>query len=191
MTTCRLLLAALTLSAAASTQANAADWHAGPEDSTLLFRAERAVPTKDDLQKFVGTFEDWSATIRYEAGRPEAATIEVRIALGSLDTRDPGLDQDILDEDWFAAAQWPEAVYKAQGFQPLGGDRFGADGTLLLRGLEQPVALEFSLTVEGETALADGFATVDRSQFSIGDSAGRGLATVQVRVEFNLRAASG
>ena len=182
----KLLPVACILLAAA--QARGAEWEAGPPSSTLLFRAEHADMHTNAMEAFTGTFGDWSARISYDPARPEAATIHVRIALDSLDTGDPPLDREILGDDWFAAGDWPEATYRAEGFSSTGKDRFQAEGLLTLRGVEQPVVLAFELEILDDQAVAQGRAVIDRLAFGIGESAGPSLATVQVGVEFDLKA---
>ena len=113
-----------------------------------------------------GEFASWSGDIRFDPEAPEAASIDVTVDLGSL-TLGTVADQ-AKGPDFLAVETSPTARYTASGFEPLGEGRYRADGTLTLRDVEKPVPLEFDLAIDGDTATANGTASLNRLDFEVG-----------------------
>lgn len=156
-----LLLTALTtalLTAAAA--APAADYVAQPE-SKLGFTA-----TYQD-EAFQGTFARFTPVIRFDPADLASSRFDVRIALASAGTANAERDEMLLGSEFFDAAGAPEARYVATRFRALGGNRFVAEGTLSMRGVNKPVPLTFTWTPGARPVLA-GEASVSRLAFNVG-----------------------
>ena len=68
---------------------------------------------------------------------------------------------------FFDAGHFPQARYTATKFRALGGNRYAADGTLSLRGVNKPVTLTFTWT-PGAQPVLQGTASVKRLDFGVG-----------------------
>jgi len=146
------------LLAAAGT--HAADYTAQP-GSTLGFTASF------EGERFEGAFGKFTPRIRFDPDKLDESRFDVSIELGSADTENEDRDEVLLGPEFFAAASQPAARYLATTFQHLGGDRYVASGTLTLRGISQPVSLEFTWTPGASPVLA-GQARLSRLAFDVG-----------------------
>jgi cytochrome b561/polyisoprenoid-binding protein YceI len=113
-----------------------------------------------------GTFATWTADISFDETVSEgvAGQVDVEIAITSLTLG--SVTAQAIGPDYFASDTYPTARFAAQILACDTG--YVADGTLSLRGVEQPVSLPFSLTVDGNTAKMQGRAVLDRRTYEIG-----------------------
>ena len=137
-----------------------------------------------------GSFKSWSANILFDPGALEGSSIDVSIDLTSVDTGDSQRDGTLTDSDFFDSSRFAKASYRATRFRALGGNRYRADGTLSLRGVNKSVPLDFTLDIDGNRARARGTATIDRTSFGVGqgDYAGTTEIAGPVAVSFDFRA---
>lgn len=117
-----------------------------------------------------GSFADWAAEIVFEEiadseGRHGA--VSVTIAVDSLTLG--SVTQQARGPEFFDAENHPAARFAGE---IVAGDEEGyvARGTLTLAGAEVPVALPFTLAIDGDAATARGRVAVDRRDFGMGES---------------------
>ena len=125
-----------------------------------------------------GSFADWTADISYEttAGNPKGE-VTVTVSIPSL-TLGSVTDQ-AMGAEYFNAESHPTATFTAQIVEE---DAHIAQGTLTIKDQSVPVEMPFDLTIEDDTAKADGGLTVDRRAFGIGGDATDSLgASVDIR----------
>jgi len=115
-----------------------------------------------------GQFKRWTADILFSPYALDRSRLTVSIDMSSAATGDDQRDQSLPSDDFFAAASHPKATFTATKFRKTGEDKFVADGTLDLRGVKKPVSLPFTLTIFGDTAMAHGVTTLDRTAFGVG-----------------------
>ncbi len=91
-----------------------------------------------------GMFTDFNG--RLDVGEsPEASSLEVTVALASLQSSHPGREQHVQGEDFFDSERHPMMTFSTS--QILGsGDKWTMTGPLTLRGASVPVSLEATLT---------------------------------------------
>lgn len=140
-----------------------------------------------------GRFTRWRAGLLYGPDDLGRSGVTAIIDLSSAVTGDAQRDQVLPSADWLDAARHPEAVFRATGFEPLGGNRYVARGTLELRGVTQALDLPFTLDVEGDKAEAHGVTTLDRTAFGVGQGewAKTDQIPAKVTVSVNLKATRG
>ncbi len=166
--------------------AGAADYVLVPAGSSLVFTAVQ------QGAKFDSRFETFTTEMHFDPARPEAGRITARIALGSVDTGNPERDGVLQSTDWFAASQWPEAVFTA-GRIVRDGPGYRADGTLSLRSVSRPVAFRFRWTPASgkEPARLRGSAALERLAFGVGQGEWRDTTyvgnAVDVQVDIRLQ----
>lgn len=146
--------------AGAGTVASSGEWRV--EEGTL------ALSVRQMGADVGGSFASWSAEIAFdpeaEAGNRVRVVVDVAsLALGSVTAQAVG-------DGFLDAAAHPQAVFTADIRRDGAG--WLADGTLALRGAEVPVALPFSLALEGELARMAGQVVLDRRAFGIGAAYG-------------------
>lgn len=110
-----------------------------------------------------GTFTDWTAAIVFDAetgtGNTDVVINIASLTLGALSTQ-------ALGADFFDAATHPTARFKAE-IAP-NGEAFSANGTLSIKGIEQPISLPFTLEIIKGVAVMHANLTLDRLDFGIG-----------------------
>ena len=133
-----------------------------------------------------GSFADWTADIDYSQ-TPDAdgrhGSVTVTVSIGSL-TLGSVTDQ-AMGAEYFNAEEFPTARFTADLLQQ--DDGHVAKGTLTIRDQSVPVEMPFSLTIDGDTAQAEGGLTVDRRKFDIGAESTDSLGT-SVDIRFALTA---
>lgn len=157
--------------------AHASDWNTDASTSSLTFSS------KAEGEAFTGHFTQFTPKIQFDPADLTAARFDVSIALASADSANSERDETLQGNDFFATVKFPQATYTATTFRDLGNDRFAADGTLSLRGVEKPVTLEFSWAQEGNTATLDGKASVNRLDFDIGGGDWADASTIAHEVD--------
>lgn len=145
------------LLAAGAAAAPAADFTLVPETSRLEFEAEQ------QGAEFRGRFGDFAATLHLDDD-PAANRLEATVRLASVDTDYEERDGYLRGEEWFDAAQWPEARLVTAALRPVGEGRYEADAELTIRDVTRPVSLP--LTFDGRRLT--GRLTIDRRDFGIG-----------------------
>lgn len=172
--------------------APARDWLIDPEDSRLGFSATA------QGERFDGRFQRFEANIRFDPEALDQASFDVHIDLASVDTDNVERDDTLRGGDFFAVRRHPEARYLAESFRALGNDRYAADGTLGLRGIERPTTLLFAWRGEGAgapgggavlegRALLIGEAGLNRLDFDLGTGDWADAGTIGHRVEVSVR----
>lgn len=118
-------------------------------------------------QVFSGKFPGFTTKMTFDPQQLAKAKLDVSIPLASATTGNPDYDGEMRGAAFFAASKFPQARYVATRFRALGGNRYAADGTLSLHGVDKPVTLEFTWTAGARPVLV-GNATVKRLDFAIG-----------------------
>ena len=116
---------------------------------------------------FTGKFPGFATRFSFDPAQLATAKLEVSIPLATATTGNDDYDDNLRGGDFFASAKFPQARYTATRFRALGGNRYAADGTLSLRGVDKPVTLEFTWT-PGAKPVLTGKATVKRLDFGVG-----------------------
>jgi polyisoprenoid-binding protein YceI len=162
--------------------ASASAWMIDPQRSTLSFQI---VETGNPV---TGRFARWTADIRFDPANPSAARLRVQVETASATTGERRRDDLVIGPDWLDSARVPLAVFEADGFRPLGGDCFEANGTLRLRDSTRPLTLSFTLDLAGDGARARGRGSLVRTQFGVGQGqwAGQTSVAFEVAVIFDI-----
>lgn len=115
-----------------------------------------------------GTFADWTAAITFDedASDGKHGDVTVNVAIPSITLG--SVTAQALGADFFNAALFPTATFKADLLASETG--YIAQGTLTLKDAEVPVELPFTLMLDGDEAQMTGQTTLDRRDFAIGAS---------------------
>ncbi len=116
---------------------------------------------------FKGNFPSFSTRLSFDPSRLADAKLDVTIPLGDATTRNAEYDSQMRSTSFFNIKSFPQAHYQATKFRSLGGNRYAADGTLTLRGVNKPVTLTFTWTPGAKPKLV-GQAVVKRMEFGVG-----------------------
>ena len=121
-------------------------------------------------------FDNIAGTITYDADHPEKSKVDVTIAIDSLNTQVPELDEHLKKADFFDAAQFPTATFKSTKIVAgaAKGD-FKVTGDLTIHGVTKSVTLDAKLNRAAVHPMTnrltigfDGSTTITRSDFGVG-----------------------
>lgn len=164
---------------AAELAAVSSDWTV--EEGTL------AITVQQMGKPVTGRFADWTAAITFDdpAAPGPAGTVDVQIAIGSLTLG--SVTSQAMGADFFDAGQFPTAEFNAKIEKTAEG--YVAKGPLTLKGATVEIELPFTLSLDGDTAVMQGTAVIDRMAFGIGQTmADTGTLGHQVAVAVELTA---
>lgn len=117
-----------------------------------------------------GRFANWTAAIDFRQTADDQGSFgatDVTIAMDSVTIG--SVTSDAKTAAYFDVANHPTARFTADIRAGEGTAAYLADGTLTLKGISLPVALPFTLQIEGDTATAQGSVTLDRRNYTIGE----------------------
>lgn len=137
-------------------------WVVDPAHSAINFESSA------EGAAFEGHFEKWTADIRFDPKAVANASVRVEVETGSVQTGDGGRDQSAQGNDWFAVNMFPKATFVSHTIKDLGGGKYEADGDLTIRDATKPLALPFTLTINGDQAVMHSEVDVDRQTWSLG-----------------------
>jgi polyisoprenoid-binding protein YceI len=137
-----------------------------------------------------GSFGRWDAKIVFDPEDLAGSSIRATIDLASVESGDSQRDDMLRSDSFFGVGSNPSAQYVSTSIRETGEGRYVANGTLTLHGQRKPVALRFSLKIDGDKATASGSAMLQRLTFGVGEV--EWSATDQLKdavgVDFNFRA---
>jgi polyisoprenoid-binding protein YceI len=160
----------------------AAQWNMQPKDSKLTFVGVQAGA------EFEGSFDKFTADIRFNEQDLAASRFDVKIDTGSVNTRDGERDGIIKGPDLFDSKRFPGAHFVADQFTSKGGGKYAATGKLTLRDVTKDVPIEFTFENKGGNAWLKGSARLKRLDFGVGQGDWKDTSTVgnDVQVRFAL-----
>ena len=171
------------LLALAPCRAQGADWKMDPAGSKLEFIAtfeKTAAP---------GAFKEFDAHLRFDPEKPAGGSLDVTVKVTSADMNVADVNKEIRGKDWFDYAAFPRAEFRSTDLRRIEGNRYVARGTLLLKGVKQPVEVPFSWTAFADGAVMEGELTLKRGAFGIGagEWAASDVIGADVKVKFRVK----
>jgi polyisoprenoid-binding protein YceI len=119
-------------------------WTIDPSHSHVEFAVRHLM-----IATVKGRFAGVAGTVRVDDANPSAATVDVRIDVASIDTREPQRDAHLRSADFFDAEKYPVLTFTAARIQDREGHAFKLAGDLTIHGVTRPVVLD--VTEEGRT----------------------------------------
>lgn len=153
-----------------------------PEQSNIEFVSKQmGVPVSGKFTRFEGDIE-------FDPEQPEAASIELRIDIGSATLGMKEVDVELPKPEWFHAAEFPQAVFTSSDVKSTGDGQYEVSGELRIKGQSQAVIVPVSLERDGDQGTASGEFTIERLVFGIGDGdwADTSMVADEVQVRFKL-----
>ena len=109
-------------------------WTIDTVHSEVSFRIRHLV------SKVPGTFTSWHGTIVADPTNWNGGSVDVRIAAGSITTKNEKRDAHLRSADFFAADSFPEITFKSRSVE-VTGSAITVAGDLTMRGVTKPVVL--------------------------------------------------
>ena len=138
-----------------------------------------------------GMFKEFDAEISFDYTRPQDGKIKATIKTGSVTTDYEEVEKNLKLPEWLAVEMFPEAKLETTLISQIpSSNNYYAEGKLTLRDKTMPIVLNFQIKDFGDTAIAEGYATVKRSDYGVGQGewANADVVKNEVRVEFRINA---
>lgn len=170
-------------------------WVLDPAHSEVHFTVRHMM-----ISKVRGTFGMKDATI-IATENPHDATVQARVDVTSVDTKDAKRDEHLRSADFFDVEQYPTMDFRSTGVR-VEGDDFLVDGDLTIRGITRPVTFDFEFGGFGTDpwgnykAGATAKTVIDRESFGLtwnaaletgGVLVGKDV-TIELELQFGLQA---
>ena len=136
-------------------------------------------------------FKTFSASIDYDAARPEASRATVDIATASMDLGDAEYNREIAKKEWFNTAQFPKASFVSTSIKPAGPGKLNVAGKLTIKGKSADVNFPLTVKTEGGKTLFEGQLPIHRLAFNIGEGEWKDTSMVADEVVIKFRVSAG
>jgi polyisoprenoid-binding protein YceI len=107
--------------------------------SRLGFVARHAMVTK-----VRGAFNEFEGNLFLDGDDPSRSTASVTIKAASIDTRNEQRDGHLRSNDFLAMEEFPEITFASTAAKQLDDATFQVTGDLTVRGVTQPVTIDFA-----------------------------------------------
>ena len=136
-------------------------------------------------------FKKFSASVDYDAAKPELSKASVDIDTASLDLGDAEMNKEVAKKEWFNAAQFPKASFVSSSIKPGGAGKLNVTGKLSIKGKSADVSFPLSVKAEGGKQVFEGALPIKRLAFNIGDGEWKDTSMVadEVVIKFRVIAA--
>jgi len=148
--------------------ANAADtFKVDPGHASAVFSVQHL-----GVSNLYGRFNDISGTVVFDKNVPSKSSVELSVAVESLDTHLPKRDQSLKSPDYLDAKQFPTITFKSTKVEAA-GDSFKVTGDFSLHGVTKPLTVDFKKVGEGKGVQGEPRAggetrfTIKRSDFGM------------------------
>jgi polyisoprenoid-binding protein YceI len=105
------------------------------------------------LSKQKGRFGQVSGTLQYDDGKLDQSSVTATVALSSLSTGEPFVDDELKGSDFFNVAAAPAMTFKSRTVRATGAETAEMKGDITLNGITRPITLEVSLRPHSDPAL--------------------------------------
>jgi polyisoprenoid-binding protein YceI len=164
-----------------------------PTHSRIGFVARHAMVTK-----VRGSFNEFAGRGYFDADDPSRSHVELTIQAASIDTRNADRDSHLRSNDFFDMETYPEIRFASTSVESAGPARFRVTGDLTIKGVTNPVAVDFEYTGNAvdpfgnERIGFEGTTTINRKDWGVNWNAaleaGGLLVSEKVTLEFEVSA---
>lgn len=95
--------------------------------------------------KVRGRFRDWQASLSYDPANLAAASVNVEIDAGSIDTGVADRDKHLRSADFFDVEKFPTMTFKSKRVEKPSSEGFQLVGDLSLHGVTKEVTLDVEI----------------------------------------------
>lgn len=139
---------------------------------------------------FVGRFDDFDASLDFDADNPESAGLEAIIDMTSLSLPDEEFAATLMGPNWFDAERYPQAIFRSTSVSVTGETTGQVTGDLTLHGETRPVTLDVTFNGGARDSLRGAYVTgfsattsFNRSDFGITKFVGPVSDDVELLIE--------
>lgn len=126
------------------------------------------------LSTFVGRFNDFDASLQYDAEDIKNSRLQAVIEMASVDVNNEKFERSLRGKFWFNTETFPQATFTTQSAVKINQNKIKFTGILSFLGVEKPIDLMVTFNGAGNNLLSGkytlGFAadtTFKRSEFGL------------------------
>lgn len=175
------MLAALLPLVVASPALAVTQWDVKPAPDSISWTASSS-------ELISGHCSAFKSDIAFDPEALAQSSVKVTIDMSSCRTGVADKDKLLPASEWFDETKFSTAEFSATKFRALGGNQYAADGTLTLKGVTQPLTLDFTLDIKDAEAHVVGSAKINRMSFGVGAHTEAAYVGPEVAVKINLKA---
>lgn len=176
-------LALVPVLAAAATALDLKDYVRDEPHSQINFVAESR------LVDAHGTFDRWTADIKFDPTKVEATQLVITIDAKSINTRIEMRDNHLRSNDFFATDSFPTITFRSAFVNKLAEDRLNITGDLTIRGRTKRITIPARLVffdAQRNVGRVKGEATVDRTDFGVSFNPPVNPVNNEVQIQFDV-----
>jgi len=136
-------------------------------------------------------FKAFSASIDYDAARPEASKAAVEIQTSTLDLGDAEYNRELAKKEWFNTAQFPTARFVSTAIKAAGPGKLNVAGKLTLKGKTADVNFPLTVKQDAGKQVFEGQLPIRRLAFNIGEGEWKDTSMVADEVIIKFRVTAG
>ena len=149
-----------------------------PVESTIKFSVDSSASIK-------GTFDKWSASIKFSSTDARSGVLDIEIQADSVDTGSGLKNNKLMGKDFFDVKDFPMITFKSTKVVQTGPNTFDLEGDFTIRGVTKTEKLTLTSTGKGSTSGSiDGTMAFDRKDYGMN----RNIPFIKIanRVEVNV-----
>ncbi len=104
--------------------------------ATLLFKIDHM-----GFSKFVGRFNDFDATLDFDADNVANSRLEAVVNMASVDVNNGNFEETLRGNEWFNTQAYPQAFFKTTGVKNISGSSADFEGELTFLGVTKPIII--------------------------------------------------
>jgi polyisoprenoid-binding protein YceI len=102
-----------------------------------------------------GSFDEFDGIIRFDPNNLDGSSIDVNIAVSSVNTNNSDRDEHLRSDDFFDTADFPEMHFKSNSIRQTGDNTYVAEGSLTIRDVTREIELPFEFLGAMEHPMRD------------------------------------
>jgi len=116
-----------------------------------------------------GQFKKFALDIVFHPENPEESRVKVVVDLSSIASSSEGMAEELAKPEWLNITQYTQAIFETKKIMMVSPNHYLAEGSLTLKGITQPVKLNFMYEDGGDgSAVVLGSGTLQRTKFDVG-----------------------
>ena len=132
-------------------------------------------------------FKQFSASIDYDAAKPQAGKANVEIHIPSFDLGDPDYNREVQKREWFNGVQFPKASFVSTVIKPVAAGKLDVTGRLTIKGKTMDVHFSLVVKKEASAQVFEGTLPISRLAFHIGEGEWKDTSMVADEVLIKFR----
>jgi len=90
----------------------------------------------------LGRFNEFGGNFDFDADKPSANKVDIRIDMSSIDTNHAERDKHLRSDDFFDVEKYPKATFTTTSYSDKGNGKGVLKGTLTLHGVKKAVSID-------------------------------------------------